>query len=276
MEQYPFDTIPFISPFGLFFAAISYFGLHGLHVHIRSDSPVKSALGGSSTAIVALIKALCKVGVLLGRKEMPAGRVLHLAYHLEDGVAKGKCGMQDQAAAVYGGVHLWRWQYGEKGPPFRRIPLLDRKGQRELSERLLVAYSGKSHVSSRINRTWVDDFLSGRTREGWIKANDIVNRLANALGEKDWNIAAGLLREEMAVRKGITPDALIPVTERLVEQAEGVGCGARFAGAGSGGSVWALGEKDRIEQLKKLWASTLSSIRGARILPCAIDPVGVR
>ncbi len=53
-------------------------------------------------------------------------------------------------------------------------------------------------------------------------------------------------------------------------------CGARFAGAGAGGSVWALGEKKRIKELKSIWRSTLAPIKGAGILDCAVDPRGVR
>jgi len=71
-------------------------------------------------------------------------------------------------------------------------------------------------------------------------------------------------------------EALIPVTHQLIRHAEEAGCGARFAGAGAGGSVWALGEKKRIQELKNIWRSTLAPIRGAGILDCAVDPRGVR
>ena len=71
-ERYPMDRLPFNSVFGLFFAAVSHFGFHGLQVNIRSDSPVKSALGGSSTALVALLKALSKLGEGLGLSQQEA------------------------------------------------------------------------------------------------------------------------------------------------------------------------------------------------------------
>jgi len=58
--------------------------------------------------------------------------------------------------------------------------------------------------------------------------------------------------------------------------AEETGCGARFAGAGACGSVWALGEKKRIKELKGICGSTPAPIRGAGILDCAVDPRGVR
>jgi D-glycero-alpha-D-manno-heptose-7-phosphate kinase len=275
-DAHDFKTLPFDSPFGLFYAAVSYFGLHGLEVRIASDSPAKAALGGSSTALVALIKALSKLAVLAGKAPLSQKDILHLAYYLEDSTSSGKCGIQDQAAAVFGGVNLWRWQFGNRRAPYERRALLNRRGERELSERLLVAFSGKSHVSARINQGWLEGFLSGKTRAGWVEANRVVSRLAQALGDRKWDQAAGLIREEMAVRRDITPDALIPVTSELIRQAELAGCGARFAGAGAGGSVWALGEKKRIDELRTAWISTLAPIRGAGVLDCAVDPKGVR
>ncbi len=275
-EIFSIDRLPFDSPFGLFFAAISFFGFHGLEVRINSQSPVRSALGGSSTAIVALIKALSKVSVSLGNKSYSKKEILHLAYHLEDGISGGNCGIQDQAAAVYGGVNQWEWRYANRTTPFQKTSLLDRNGRNELSKRLLVAYSGKSHTSSLTNHLWIKDFLSGKTRPGWIKANEIVRQLGEAIKTWDWNRAASLLREEMSIRREITPEALTPFTKKLIEEAEDAGCGARFAGAGAGGSLWAVGKIERIGQLKGRWGATLAQVKGAKILDCKIDPAGVR
>jgi D-glycero-alpha-D-manno-heptose-7-phosphate kinase len=144
-----------------------------------------------------------------------------------------------------------------------------------VSERLLVAFSGRSHVSSRVNRGWVAGFLSGESRAGWLEANEIVRGLAEAIRNKEWDRCARLLREEMAIRRVITPDALIPLTARLIELAEKAGCGARFTGAGCGGSVWALGDKARIQSLREVWSDCLRPVRGAQLLGCNVDPKGV-
>ncbi len=271
------DGLPFDTPFGLFFAAVSHYGFHGLEIRIESQSPVKSALGGSSTALVALLGALNRLDGVSHNKTGPSrDRVLHLAYHLEDAVGGGNCGIQDQAAAVYGGVHLWEWHFGRPHEPFKRTSLLDEKGRQALSKHILVAYSGKSHVAASTNRKWVKDFLSGRTRAGWIKANDSVHAFAEAVRSKDWDRAAFFLREEMAVRREITPEALDPVTEKMVGAAEEAGCGGRFAGAGAGGSVWALGSRENIEALGGKWRRMLASIEDARMLDGAIDGAGMR
>jgi D-glycero-alpha-D-manno-heptose-7-phosphate kinase len=273
---FPKERLPFSSAFGLFLAAISHFGFHGLEVCIKSQSPVKSALGGSSTALVALIKALAKASVALGGRRRSRKEILHLAYHLEDGMSGGNCGMQDQAAAVYGGVHQWRWRYGHPTAPFEKTALLDRKGQAELSRRLLVAYSGRRHVSLPTNQKWIRDFHSGRTRAGWIRANRIVQGLSEAIQAMDWHGAARLLRQETRLRMEITPGAFIPLTKALVNQAEQKGCGARFAGAGAGGVVWAIGEIKNIQQLRESWEKTLTPVKDAQLLCCGVDPMGVK
>lgn len=274
-EVFPAEKAPFDTRFGLFFAAVSYFGFHGLEVRINSQSPVRSALGGSSTALVALIKALSRAAVAFGKKDLSKRGMLHLGYHLEDGVSGGNCGLQDQAAAVYGGVQQWEWRYGHPAAAFERRPLLNREGQKALSQRLLVAYSGKRHTALRINRQWIRDFLSGATRAGWLKVNETVHRFAGAIGTMDWDLAAALIREEMAVRREITPEALTPLTDELIRLAEEAGCGARFTGAGGGGSLWAIGDMASIGRLREMWGARLAPARGAMLLDCGIDPLGV-
>jgi len=273
-EIFPADRLPFDTRFRLFFAAVSYFGLHGIEVRIDSQSPVRSALGGSSTALVALIKALSTaVGGIHGRSLSRRG-ILHLGYHLEDGVNGGNCGIQDQAAAVYGGVQEWEWQYGNPRSVFKRRSLLDHKGQQALSSRLLVAYTGKRHTALAINRQWIRDFLSGKTRAGWLKVNETVRGFGAAVAAKDWSEAARLIQEEMAVRKEITPEALTPLSRELIEKAEDGGCGARFTGAGAGGSVWAIGDARQIDDLRYVWKARLAKIKGAGLLNCTIDSSG--
>jgi D-glycero-alpha-D-manno-heptose-7-phosphate kinase len=275
IEEAQKGEVPFDSPFGLFFAAVTYFNLSGLHIHIESDFPVKSALGGSSTALVALIKAISKHRVSIGERPLAPMHILYLAYQLEDAVSKGKCGIQDQAAAVYGGVNRWTWKYSKPTFPFTRESLLTRAGQSQLSERILVAYSGRGHNSSRINQKWVNGFFSGKTRAGWEKVNAIVQDLGEALRLGNWAKAARCVKKEMALRREITPDALIPLTDDLIREAEGVGCGARFAGAGGGGAIWALGPVKKIKKLRKRWTSILAPTKGGKVLDCAIDSRGV-
>lgn len=274
-EAYRLEEVPFNSPLGLFFTAITYFGFHGVSVSIHAQSPIKSALGGSSTALVALLSALNTISSMLGLKKCSKEELLYLGYHLEDAVSGGNCGLQDQAAAVFGGVNQWVWIHGHPGMPFERTILLDREGEKDLSAHLLLAYSGSRHESTNTNRRWIKDFLSGKTRKGWIETNRVVHSLARAIKERQWGRAADLLKQELHLRKAFTPEALIPVTSLLIQQAEQAVCGARFSGAGAGGCVWALGGTSGIETLKEMWEKTLNKVDGAKVLSCSVDPKGV-
>jgi D-glycero-alpha-D-manno-heptose-7-phosphate kinase len=210
-----------------------------------------------------------------GDKDLSRRDILHLGYHIEDGLSGGNCGIQDQAVAVYGGVNMWTWSYGKRDLNLKRESLVDDKDLMDLSDHILVAYSGKSHISSHTNKAWVNSFLTGKTRSGWIKVNEIVHKFSLSIREKDWESAMGYLKDEMMIRREITPEAVIPITERLIDEAEEAGCGARFTGAGAGGSVWSMGNPDNIARLKTIWENTLKHIGGARILDCALDSDGV-
>ncbi|MFO8163032.1 MAG: hypothetical protein R6T98_00680 [Desulfatiglandales bacterium] len=275
-EAYPLDSAPFNSQFGLFFSIASFFRFHGLHMKIQSTSPVNAGLGGSSTAAVATLKAFSVVRSLLNEHEINNGEILHLAYHLEDAVNGGMCGLQDQGAAVFGGVNKWSWNYSQRKKPFNRESLLDKNGQIEISKRILVAYSGRRHLSIRINRMWIEKFLQGETRSGWIEVNRIVTRFASHIKERSWNKAAEELISEIEIRKKITPEAFTPAITKLIRESENVGCGARFAGAGGGGTVWALGEIDAIQRLREIWTHILKDTRKGRVLACTVDSVGAR
>ena len=260
--------------FAIFAAAVRHAGLHGLKLKIKSDAPVRSAMGGSSTALVAAIKALSKALSYLEGRPLTKKQILYLSYHIEDAVSGGGCGMQDHGAAVYGGVNQWLWRYSKASSPYLRKRIGNSSLDRALSQRLLVAYSGKTHSSTAINRKWLSDFLSGKTTMGWIEANKMAHRFARALDVGDWDECAKCIRKEMAIRMEITPEAVVPETSLLIEQAESAGCGARFAGAGAGGVVWAIGPKEKIGQVKRMWQDTLKTIKSGKLLTCQVDDTG--
>ena len=64
--QFPADAAPFDHPMGLMFATAAYFNAEGIHIDIESQSPPRSALGGSSSAALALIAAFLKLEMQTG------------------------------------------------------------------------------------------------------------------------------------------------------------------------------------------------------------------
>jgi hypothetical protein len=131
--------LPITGPFGLVFAIVAYFGVAGIHITIGSESPPQSGLGGSGAIADAIIGAIRRA--LSMKNDVPENlhEIVLLAHHIEDS-SYANTGLEDQAAAAYGGIQLWEWKYGD---------CLDYSGQElamdssELEKYIALAYTGK-------------------------------------------------------------------------------------------------------------------------------------
>ncbi len=266
------DRVRFDHPMGLMFAVARFFNAHGVHIQINSTSPPKSALGGSSCAAAAIIAAFYEA---LGQQIIPE-KVVWLAHYIESSVAGVPCGIQDQAAAAFGGVNLWEWQMGERGPKFKKVPVFEEISDlNELNDHLLVAYCGIPHVSKDINKQWVDSFIRGETTGIFEKIVGITKEFYSAVKTKNFGLAGELMVKETKLRLEMTPGVLDNTGKKLFERAVALNCGARFTGAGGGGCLWAIGEKDKISDLAHAWHQLLSPVEDAKILDTAIDKNGM-
>jgi D-glycero-alpha-D-manno-heptose-7-phosphate kinase len=275
-EEHPADHAPFNGPLGLVFAIASYFRVSGVLIEIVSESPPRSALGGSSTAAVALIGALANaLGGHKGAQAISTEQIVLLAHGIEEAVAGITCGMQDQLAAAYGGVNAWYWPNGPADPPFRRKEVLPEEEYAALESHLLVAYCGVPHESQDINSKWIDQFVRGNARSLWTEIVSCTNAFVQCLTKKDWAGAVKAMNREVDIRREMTPDVFDEIGVGLVEKAVARGCGARFTGAGGGGCIWALGGEEDIRALRPEWMDILSQREGAKLLDTRVDPKGL-
>ncbi|HCY83707.1 MAG TPA: galactokinase, partial [Desulfobacteraceae bacterium] len=262
-------------PLGLMFAMARYFDAHGVHVHIESGSPPRSALGGSSSAAVAVAAAFYSA---LGKEASPE-HISWLAHYIESSVAGVPCGMQDQAAAAFGGATLWEWGFGDTGPRFTRVPVFeDQVADRikELNRHILVAYCGIPHESKDINGQWVRMFKAGTAYHQFEQIADITRNFYAALASGQYGLAGELMIRETEIRSELTPEVLDKTGKRMFEKAKAVHCGARFTGAGGGGCLWAVGEPKDIRTLRTEWQTILDRVENGRLLDTSIDTSGIR
>lgn len=275
--EFSLDTVPFSHPLGLMFAVAAYFNADGVSIEIDSESPPRSALGGSSSAAVALTAAFLKLEEIAGHcKHVSKDQVAILAHLIEAGVAGVPCGTQDQLAAVYGGIHAWYWQATENYPFFIQKAILTGTKINEFEGQFLLAYCGIPHESKNINKIWVDQFLSGKFRSVWYEIIECIHRFVEAIESNHIPMAVEQMNRETELRRQLTPDVLDSCGKKLVESAKAYQCGARFTGAGGGGCVWAFGSSDNIHQLKPIWQTILTDYDNACLLPSIVDTMGLK
>ena len=274
--QFYADAAPYDHPLGLMFATAAYFNLQGIHIDIDSQSPPRSALGGSSVAAVALVAASSKLidpensAARLNRRSIAL-----TAFQIEQSVAGVPCGIQDQLAAAYGGVNIWHWQADSKQSVFKRQCAVRKKSHKDVERHLLIAYCGKPHISKDINDQWVLQFLSGRYRDLWAEIVLCTRKFSSALVKRNYHQAVIQMNRETAIRRTLTPEVLDNIGEKLVDLARQNNCGARFTGAGGGGCLWAVGEIENIDRLRPMWQKTLSAREEAGLLDVKIDSKGL-
>lgn len=274
-EVHRADSAPFSGPLGLVFAIATYFRVEGVHIEIVSESPPKSALGGSSTAAVALIGALTNALAGDGIPKMSRKQIVLLAHAIEEAIAGIPCGMQDQLAAAYGGINAWYWPSEPGDMHFKRREVLTKEGYAALETRLLLAYCGVPHESQDINSKWIDQFVKGRARHLWSEIVFCTNEFVQAMAVKDWSAAVRAMNREVEIRIKMTPEVFDEMGVALFEKALAHDCGARFTGSGGGGCIWALGEEENISTLRPEWVDILSRREGAKLLDARVDPNGL-
>jgi len=274
--EFPAGRAPYSHRLGLMFALADFFRAAGVHIRIHSDSPPRSALGGSSVAACALAAALDAAG-RRGRPEgaMSPRSVALLTHAVEESVAGVPCGYQDQLAAVYGGVHAWYWVPLPRAAVFQRKRAVPIGRHAELGRHLLVAYGGIPHVSADVNGRWVRQFVAGRSRAVWEEMVGLTHRFVEALSRGDYGQAAECMHRETGLRCRLTPEVLDDLGRTLAAAARRAACGARFTGAGGGGCLWAIGEAQDIARLRPRWQEILARRSGARLLPVEVARQGL-
>lgn len=274
--EFTLSQAPFDHPLGLMFAIANYFNADGVAVSIASQSPPRSALGGSSSAAVALIAAFQSALSTQHQHVNLLQSSIALAFALEASVAGVPCGLQDHLAAAHGGVHAWYWGTDpEKPTAYKGIKLVKPADFEALESHILIAYCGQPHTSKDVNSRWVKQFIAGNHRRGWIEICSLTQKFIDAIEKRNYKKAADCMNREVAIRRQMTPDVFDDIGDQLRTSAQENRCGVRFTGAGGGGCVWALGELEDIDRLRGMWENILRQRTDARLLDAHIDKDGV-
>ena len=130
----------------------------GLEIHCDADLPARSGLGSSSTFVVGLLHA---VRALKGLRDSKAW-LADEAIRIEQCVLAETVGCQDQAAAAFGGLNIYRFR---KGSPIAVEPLVLPMNRRDdFNDHLLLFFTGFSRTASDVAKAQVSN-IQNNTRD---------------------------------------------------------------------------------------------------------------
>lgn len=270
-QEFTAPYFPLTGPFALVSALICYFGVHGFYIDIRTEFPFQSGLGGSGAVAIAIIGAIYSALNRKAPRPRYFRRLVQIAHHLEDSLF-GNTGMQDQAAALYGGANLWEWQYADH-LNFRRQPLVSDLSS--LDEHILLAYTGRPHLQSQNGSQMLDKFKENAALSLLASISEQARRFAELLKCRNYRLAGESLTAEYHLRSTLLP-VLLQDDLELIEMATDVQCGVSVTGRGGGGCIWAIGEKQDIADLKKQWIGAFERRKVGYLLPVSVTRAGLK
>lgn len=200
-----------------------------LEIHHDGDLPARSGMGSSSSFTVGLLHALYALHGQMPTKEQLAKESIHI----EQDLIKETVGSQDQCAAAYGGFnHI---VFHKDGDIEVRPLTLSRQRMQELSDHLMLFYTGITRTASDVAQTYVENL--GAKQALLRKMSSMVddgirvvqsNRCICGFGE--------LLHDAWQAKRDLSANISNGVVDELYERARENGAiGGKLIGAGGGG-----------------------------------------
>lgn len=217
-------------------------------IRLQTEAPLGGSLGGSSSLCVAMVRGLSRIyGDFI--EQGWQWDILRWIRDVEAAFLKLPTGTQDTLAALFGGLHSYISRVGG----IHRDPYPDKAFQ-ELSQRLLVLYSGESHHSGLTNWEVIKAALDGEKEvlAGLTSSKQVAEELDKELRATpiEWSRVGHLLDEEWAIREAtfhVETKRLKEIVRFLKTQAV-LGC--KVCGAAGGGSLIAIVDPERKKELE--------------------------
>lgn len=195
----------------------------------------------------------------------------------ENRVIGFRAGLQDEAAAIYGGVNYWEFGNGPgEETPIRRIEIPPTKAQ-PLEDKLVLVYFNEEHLSANIHDSVFGPGNYDRNVPMLDRMKQIASEMKNNLsGKFDESYFGRLIEETWELQKSLH-SSIETYTMRKVQNAlKGSYAAFRAIGAGGGGSGIFYGDRQEIISTfnKAVQESTIPS--GVQIIPFRFEYEGIR
>lgn len=250
----------------LFALLLEHLDAPPLRLTVRSAAPQGSGLGASSSLAVATIVAVDR----LFDHQRPVRGVVTLARDIEARLMGLPTGCQDHYPPLLGGALSIAHQPGGESVQPLEVDLS------RLERRLVVAYSGKSHVSAQSNWGVYRRRLEADpdTTERFERIAEIAQAIVEPLESGEFEAVGRLVAEEWEQRVGLADGVSTPTIDDLLEKADGLGAyGGKASGAGGGGCVFVLAPENRRDAIRRAWTDLGAEVLEVRLRADGLDTV---
>ena len=267
-KEYRSSQPQFNDKYALVSAITNFFNVDGVKISIKTEFPPMSGLGGSGSLSVSLITAFIKALNL--EKKYHQKDIVWLAHSIEDSLFKNT-GLQDQAAACFGGINLFKWQYSDYSKIFFQKEIKNSKINFENTS--LVVYSGCPHYLTQRGSRIIHSFFNQPECLNFVnQVNQNTNKFTKMLKQGNLEGLKQCLNREEQLRHQFLKYRIPAASSRIISIARKNNCGVKFVGGGGGGCLWILGEPNEILKVK----NKISQLESAKILKFSIDYSGVQ
>ena len=227
----------------LFEKTVAYLKMNRpFHIYIESNIPKASGLGGSSSLLAALVKALLGTGEANPRE----ASLLELVTVLEHRLLGKPAGTQDAIAAIEGGLSSIEYASGKPVRSHVLIPPF-------LAGDLYLAYSSVQHHSGLNNWGIIKAACEGD--KATIACLDALSEnariLKDAILTQDEGAFLIALQHEAELRNQLAKGLLTPAMGGFAE-ALPAKTASKICGAGGGGCMFLFGELPVFQELQDL------------------------
>lgn len=235
------------------------------NIKLLTNIPEKSGLGGSSSLIVSLIKALIKT---TNMEKITPEKIAWLAYKIERITLGIKGGYQDQwAAAFSGGINYLEFK---KNKVFIEPLWLSEKLMKKIEDNLVLFFIEPRKGDSGNIHFEMEKIIRKKKEEDikmLLEKRDNVTKTREALLNGDIKRFAELLNREHMDKMKLVKNLLTPKTKEIYSSALSNGAIAgKISGAGSGGCAFFIYEK----RDKNLFIKKMSKL-GCTYLPVKLQ-----
>tara|TARA_Y100000310_G_scaffold282789_2_gene304288 strand:- start:3578 stop:4411 length:834 start_codon:yes stop_codon:yes gene_type:complete len=212
---------------------------------ISTDKNIKLEYGGNipTSSGLGTSGVMNLVWLSLIMKQRDKMKLAEMAYDLEQAMDLIG-GKQDQYAAAFGGINFLEF----KGHVVKVNRLnLKKNVIRDLENSLVLVYTGE-HYAHSSNKMIIENLAKRTNLKNLLRIKEIAIEMKQALLKNKLEEFAGLMNQETAERRKLHKHMVPQNINKLMEKGWDNGArGAKFCGAGAGGSVLFFGDKKKLK-----------------------------